>query len=118
MSNSLTPEMIRALKIIKETGSLTFYKGGFWQRKDAPGRVWNDKRTSYFIPDEYVRTNTLKALDRRGYINWLFNGFVTLRPDALAFSVVEVHAIVKAELSMRGLEYLSVGSIKLPADAS
>lgn len=64
----LTPEQKRALAFIKKHGELIRYQGGLFSYKD----VHMLKRSGYWLelsyPAEYVDTQTMEALERRGYV--------------------------------------------------
>lgn len=122
MNIPITPEMARALKIIKEHGSLMWFKGGFWHHPGAEMiEIPADRHTrAYSHPKDYVRTNTVKALNRRGYIWFPAQGHVLLHQDALTYSWREVVDIVRAELAKAGCDthYSSINSPRLPCPSS
>lgn len=62
---ALTPEMNRALAILRENGCIVRYQGGFWQRENA---VMEDKKNDVPIPLNWVHTATIAALASHGLI--------------------------------------------------
>ena len=67
----LTPEMKRALEMLKTHGELIRYKGGFWSYEGATMAVMgirNRDETDFVYPVEHVGLQTLEALERRDMI--------------------------------------------------
>jgi len=70
----LTPDQLRAMKFIEQYGSIDRYEGGFWSKPDAeldgfiPKESAGRAEKDCHFPKDYVGTNTIYALEKRGLI--------------------------------------------------
>ena len=66
-SKKLSAEMERALAIIKASGSIVWYSGGFWA-KEGSEMVTSYGTPVFTHPIDYVGVQTLEAIERRELI--------------------------------------------------
>jgi hypothetical protein len=76
--SALSPHMAEAMRVAVMHDGLVRAPGGFWTYARCPvGRVIRDGSMEFPVPDWYVTTHTVKALERRGLIE--FPNFKTAR---------------------------------------
>ena len=68
MLKQLSSEQKRCIDIIKQHGSVRRWPGGFWQHPGCPGKNESNNGDSYFVPLEYICTNTIKSLLNKGLL--------------------------------------------------
>lgn len=70
----LTPEQKRAMDFIEKYGAIVRYEGGFWAKPNdekfgfIPKEIGGRMKEDCYYPLDYVGTNTIKALLKKGVI--------------------------------------------------
>jgi hypothetical protein len=68
MKKNLSPEMHRCFTIVKLSGSIIRYPGGYWQKPDDPCvKKFADGERH---PDDWVTAGTVHALVKRGLLRF------------------------------------------------
>lgn len=69
ISVCLSEEMKRCVDMVLAHGKLIRYKGGFWAEENAElSPLINGGRIECYYPKDYIGTNTIKALIKRGVL--------------------------------------------------